>query len=494
MWSNEDSKVVSRLYTVTILGSSVVIAAMLAARVVLNFRNLYYMSHVQGAWLTCAYDFVHGVLYRPLFGPIGYGGTRFFPLYFVLTGSLSRIFGRLEDAGLILSAVSVVLLACGCFVLLRRLDVSLLLSLAAAAAVISAATTHEALLTTKGDGLAAMLNIWGIALCLSPNDKEKRIWLYPAAVLFSLAFAAKLTTVFGFASVVIVWTLSRRFEDLARLGVATCLGYVAVVSAIYFGSGGRALEIFRVCASGGGSIGYAIEAPLQMIGTAIEYDPLMVVFLVPATAFAFSYFKKIPTEILPIYFFVVLAATTVIFASRGTLSNHLLDLHVAGVLVVAYSASRNSAFAEIGTGILAAGLVVASLQIATDLHYDLSKPSRRTQMRQLVEKIPADGRPILAENAFVVVQSGKTPYLLDPFMFRVFTARYPALGVELRDKLAHQGFSAVVLERDPDSEVGRNWYKDVHFGGSFVQDLEANYSLSYSVGPESVYLPKATQP
>jgi hypothetical protein len=492
MSSNKDSNVVSRLYSVTILGSSAVIAAMLVARVILNFRNLYYISHVEGAWLTCAYDFVHGVLYRPLFGPIGYGGTRFFPLYFVLTGSLSRIFGRLEDAGLILSAASVLLLGYGCFVLLRRLNVSLLLSLAAVTAVLSAATTHEALLQTKGDGLAAMLNIWGITLCLSP--KEKRVWLYLAAILFSLAFAAKLTTVFGFASVILVWALSRRFEDVWRLGLATCIGYVAVVSAIYFGSGGRALEIFRVCASGGGSITYAFEAPLQMIGTALEYDPVMVVFLVPATAFAFSYFKKIPTEILPIYFFVVLAATTVIFGSRGTLSNHLLDLHVAGVLVLAYSASRNSVFAEISTGIMAVGLVVACLQIATNLHYNLSKPSRRAEMRQLVEKIPADGRPILAENAFVVVQSGETPYLLDPFMFRVFTARYPALGVDLWDKLAHQGFAAVVLERNPDSEVGRKWYEEVHFGGKFVENLEANYSLSYTVGPEYVYLPKATQP
>src|ERR1700730_9761550 len=118
---------------------------------------------------------------------------------------------------------------------------------------------------------------------------------------------------------------------------------------MYFGSGGRALGIFRVCASGGGSLTYAFEAPLQMIGTALDYDPVMVVFLVPATALAFSHFKKIPTEILPIYFFVVLAATTVIFGSRGTLFNHLLDLHVAGVLVLAYSASRNSALTEIGT-------------------------------------------------------------------------------------------------------------------------------------------------
>src|SRR4029077_1471619 len=134
--------------------------------------------------------------------------------------------------------------------------------------------------------------------------------------------------------------INRRYSDILRLGLATCLGYVIVVSAMYFGSGGRALEIFRVCAAGGGSITYAMEAPLQMIGSALEFDPVMSVFLVPAAAFAFSYFKKVPTEILPVYFFMALMATTVIFGSRGTQVNHLIDLHVAAVLMIAYTASR----------------------------------------------------------------------------------------------------------------------------------------------------------
>src|ERR1700730_3255824 len=136
MSSNEDSKIVLRLYSTAILGASILVPLLLLGRVVLNLRRLSYMSYIEGAWLACANDFIHGVLYRPLFGPLGYGGTRFFPLYFVLTGSLSRVFGRLDNAGLILSAASVILLGYGCFVLLRRLNVSLLLSLAAVTAVL----------------------------------------------------------------------------------------------------------------------------------------------------------------------------------------------------------------------------------------------------------------------------------------------------------------------------------------------------------------------
>lgn len=486
----DESKAVSQLYSVMIVAASITVPALLLWRVVLNFRNLYYMSHAEGAWMTSAYDFTHRVLYRPLFGPLGYGGTRFFPLYIVLTGSLSRIFGRLEDSGLILSAASVILLACGCLVLLRRLDVSLLVSLGAATAVLSAATTQEALVHTKGDGLAAMLNVWGLALCVGPNQKEKPGWSYVAAVLFSLAFAAKMTTVFGVAAVLLAWVLGHRIKEALQLGLAAAVGHLVVVSAMYFGSGGRALEIFRVCAAGGGSLTYALEAPYRIVGSILDYDPVMLVFLIPAAAFGLTHFKKFPTDILPIYFVAVLAVTTVIFGSPGTLFNHLIDLNVAAILLLAYSASRNSAVLEIGTGIIALGLIVGCVEVVSALRYDFERPSLRAEIQKVLEKIPADDRPVLAENSFVVLQSGKSPYMLDPFMFRVATSKYPALGADLWQKLAHQDFSAVVLERDAEGAAGEKWYREVHFGGQFLQDLEANYSFSYSVGNRYVYIPK----
>ena len=493
-WWKDESKFAARLYSVTILGTLVVVPVLLFARFFLNFRNLYYMSHVEAAWLTNASDFVNGVFYRPLVGPLGHGGTRFFPLYFVLTGTLSNVFGQLERSGLIVSGASVVLLGYGSFVLLRRLGVSRRFSLAALVGVLVASTTQEALLQTKGDGLAAMLNLWGIIFCLGEKtETQKRWWPYIAAILFSLAFAAKMTTVFGFASVILVWVLAGRYRDALRLGLATCCGFIMVLSAIYLGSSGRALEIFRVCAAGGGSLRYALEAPLQMIGTTLQFDPIVLLFSIPAAAIAFSYFQKVSARILPVYFLVVLAATTMIFGSRGTLVNHLIDLHVAGVLLLTYFAFRISATSEIGTGIIALGLLVGCVQIMIDLHSDFSKPSLRAEMQSIADRIHSDNRPVLAENPYVVLQSGKTPYLLDAFMFRVASNKYPELRADLREKLWNKGFAAVVLERDPGSVEGKQWYKDIHFGGEFVRDLEANYSFSYRVGRQYVYIPKTPE-
>jgi hypothetical protein len=486
------SKAIPRLYSALIIGTSIVIPAILLARLVLNFRNQFSLTHVEGAWLTCAYDFMHGVFYRPLYSSLGYGGTRYFPLYFVLTGISSKIFGSLETSGLMLSLVTVVLLCYGAYILLRRFNVNLLLSVAGVTAILAVATTQQALLGAKGDNLAAVLNFFGLVLCL--KQKVSRISLSLAALLFTLAFATKLTTVFGVAAVVLGWAFARRYKDAAQLALATACGCVLVLTAMYFGSDGRVFAIFRACASGGGSIFYTLQAPVHLLTKVMDVDPVFLLFLVPAAALGLTSFKENLTDILPIYFVLVLLVSIVIFGSPGIGVNHLLDLQAAAVLVLVLSISRTPELSEAGTGILAVSLLIACVTTALDFHSDLHRRSFRADARQVVELIPADGRPILAENAVVVLKSGKTPYLLDPFMFRILASTHPALAKEFWEKMTHQGFSAVILEYDPSSAEGKKWYTETHFGGEFLHDLDANYSLNATVGQMYVYTPKQPQP
>jgi hypothetical protein len=492
MSSDARSKAILRPYSALIIGTSIVIPAILLARLFLNFRHQFFLTHVEGTWLTCASDFIHGVFYRPLFSSLGYGGTRYFPLYFVLTGIFSTMFGSLETSGLVLSGVSVVLLCYAAYVLLRRLNVNLLLSVAGVTAILAVATTQQALLGAKGDSLAAMLNLWGVVTCLKP--KVSRASLYVAALLFTLAIATKLTTVFGIAAVVLGWVLARRFKEAAQLALATACGYVLVLSAMYFGSDGRVFSIFRACASGGASIFYTLQAPLHLLSKVLDVDPVFLLFLVPAAALALVSFKENKTEILPIYFVLVLLVTIVIFGSPGIGINHLLDLHVAAVLLLVLSISRTPELAEAGTGILALSLLVACGPTAQNLHGDLHRRSFRADAREAVQRIPVDARPILAENPLVVLKSGKTPYLLDPFMFRILASTRPALANDFWEKMTHRGFSAVILQYDPRGAEGKKWYTETHFGGEFLQDLDANYSFSYTVGQMYVYIPKQTQP
>jgi hypothetical protein len=480
-----------RLSSTLLVAASVAIPVILAARLVLNFRHEYFLTHVEGAWLTCAYDFVHGVFYRPLFSGLGYGGTRYFPLYFVLTGLFSRLFGSLAASGLFLSAASVVVLCGAVFAFLRRSGASLLLSVAGVTSLLAVATTQQALLTAKGDSLAAVLNFCGLALCL--NSKVGRTSLYAAALLFTLAFATKLTTVFGVAAVVLGWTFARRYKDALQLALASGFGYILVLAVMYFGSSGRVFSIFRACAGGGGSVFYTLQAPIHLLSKALEVDPVFLFFLLICTAFSLVSAGKAyngQANVLRIYLVLVLLVTTVIFGSPGIGINHFLDLQVAVVLTVVLSIVRVPEFGEIGPALLALSLLVALVPTAQDLHGDLHRRSISTDAVEVVARIPADARPILAENPVVLLKSGKTPYLLDPFMFRILAAKQPSLAKDFWEKMNQRGFSAIVLQYDPGNAEGKVWYTETHFGGEFLRDLEANYSPSYTVGQMHVYTPK----
>jgi hypothetical protein len=479
-----------RIYSALIVFSSIITPLILIPRLFLNFKNQYFLTHVEGVWLACAYDFLHGVFYRPLFGPLGYGGTRYFPSYFVLTGWLSKPLGSLATAGIALSGVCVVLTLIAVFVLLRRMNVSALLSVAAVVAILSVASTQQALLGAKGDSLAAAANLWGIVVCTGSNFRRRAI--YFAAALFTLAFATKLTTVFGVAAVFVAWLLAKRAKEAGELAIATGVGNAVVLGTMYVASGGRVFAIFKACAGGGGSLSYTIQAPIHLISKALDVDPAFLFFLIPAFIFGLQYFLQNKKDLWPIYFAFVLAVTTVIFGSLGIGINHLFDLQVAAVILLAIATSRVSTLTEIGTGILAASLLVCIVPTSQGLHGDLTRPSFRNNVDEVLLRLHSDSRPILAENPLVAIKSGKSPYLLDPFMFRILAMKQPALANDMWDKMKHRNFAAVVLERDPATAEGKDWYTSTHFGGEFLKDLDENYTYGFTVGNIIVYRPKVS--
>ena len=112
----------------------------------------------------------------------------------------------------------------------------------------------------------------------------------------------------------------------------------------------------------------------------------------------------------------------------------------------------------------------------------------------MLKRLPADDRPVLAENPLIVINSNKAPYLLDPFMFRILAMKHPELAGDLWAKMEHQRFAAIVLERDPGSAEGKAWYTDTHFGGEFLRDLDAHYAFSFATAKSYVYTPKVAQP
>jgi hypothetical protein len=75
-------------------------------------------------------------------------------------------------------------------------------------------------------------------------------------------------------------------------------------------------------------------------------------------------------------------------------------------------------------------------------------------------------------------------------MFRVVTSNRPVVGKNMWEMIAQKRFSAIVLEKDPASALGRKWHDKTHFGGEFLHDLQGNYSLSANVEGVYIFLPQ----
>ncbi len=71
------------------------------------------------------------------YGPLGYGGTRYSPLHFLLHAELWRLLGDFRSSGHLLNAFEMALLLGGVYWLLRRLGVDSLLAFACAGLVLT---------------------------------------------------------------------------------------------------------------------------------------------------------------------------------------------------------------------------------------------------------------------------------------------------------------------------------------------------------------------
>src|SRR5215467_7520740 len=79
----------------------------------------FFHNPASGTWTALAWDFAHGELYPPVFSPLGFGGTRYMPLLFMLHGALIRLHLDPITAGVLVMQGSVVSVAIALYVVLR---------------------------------------------------------------------------------------------------------------------------------------------------------------------------------------------------------------------------------------------------------------------------------------------------------------------------------------------------------------------------------------
>ena len=443
-----------------------------------------------------AADLKAGVFYRPLYDNVGYGGTRYFPLYFVLHAALMKLGLPVLLGAYLLSGAAVVLLLAGMFALLRRLGVEPWLAACSTGAVLAAGCAQYSIFSPHADGLACALNVCGLAVATQPKPTHSKILL--ASILFALAWSAKITTVFGFAAV-FIWFLGTGLPQMAwMLAAETCCGYLAIAVALFVGSHGRFWEIFKACASGGTSLMGAAAGPWNMLTLAARLDPAALLFAAlgfVALAHAISE-GKLLRNLPALLFIATLAVTAFLYGTPGVNENHLLDLQVASLVLIATQLA-NAATApqqQWGVAVLAMAVLVSALPALRHFkNHDLR--FHRHRFETVLASIGDTSKPILAENPVIPLLAGQQPYVLDAWMLRLLRTRIPDFGDPLLEGIRHQTFGAVVLcMADPGTGFGHWWYETQHFGPGFAAALQQNYRLLKTVDDQKIYLPMGGGP
>ena len=473
----------SRLPRLLLILAALLLAGLTVVRAGQSWKYDSHLDHVAGVWIALALDLKHGLFYRAPFGPTGYGGTRFFPLYFCLHAAAMKI-GGWRAAGYFLSATSVMSLLAGVYYLLRRLGIDCWLAAAGVLAVLAGSSVQDSLLGIREDGMAATFSVWGLAICAERDLSSRRVYL--AAVFFVLAFATKESSVSGCAALVLWLLLSKHLRPAIKLLTGVALGYGMVLIAMFYASSGRAFAPLHWVLATGSSWSSLIKSPIgmeQMMHGYIAETIMLVLGLAALVATAARRVLSLPS----CFFLCTLAVTLVIFSSEGTAGNHLIELHVAGVVMLAVWASE---LPEAGIAVLAAGCIMAWLELVVQ-HRDVDAVPVRAQLEEVARAIGPDNGPILADNPMVPIVAGQQPYLLDAFMFRAIREHDPAFAAPMWEMLREQRFAAVVLIDNPDSEEGSDTYSNYHFGDGFVSTMRERYQPAGAIGGQYLFLPRA---
>ncbi len=477
------------------LGAMLLIAAIVAPSIGIGV----YMT--SGVWAALAVDLVDGTFYRPILSEIGYGGTRYVPLHFVLHAGLIRMFNAPVAAAYAIAYAAGLALFAGLFRCMRKVDVPAPLAAACAMLAFSALCVHACLYQLRPDILASAFNIWGLSFCIAPKQGRVR-WIFWAAILFALAFLTKFTTVFGVAAAVLYLVTIKRRRDAAMLaGVTLVLSFIALL-AIHAASGGRALESFLACATGGTTLRTLLNGPYRFFYTSRMDIPFLSLFA--ASLFALMARLRNGYRDLPIILFVLTLGATVIIASdMGAGINHFIDMQIAAAFLCAVQISRTPTNAVVRYALPACGAIGAITIIAALIYAGTYfEDSRYVQQDHIINLVGDGAQPLLSDDPWIPILAGERPIVLDNYLMRTISENDPAIAADLFKKIDHRFFRAAILfygkkaPRGPNRNLNieidarRLYSSEMLYPEGFYERLAQHYAPIEFVGDYLVLLPR----
>lgn len=480
-----------------------------------------YLSYVSGIWLALGKDLASGLFYRGLIGDVGYGGTRYFPLFFTVIAIFLKLGLPPLAAGWTASAVTAIVLATGLARVGRALGAPRSTMWLLGAGAIAPYFVQQTLFEVRADVLAAALNVWGVASIIpvwraGATDRPRT---GVAAAWFTLALAAKITSLATPCCVIVALLLSGRTRAAWRLCVQLAAGIAIFLLIVEVASSGRAIEDWRACMFAGSTQGGTVAALLtgDFLNLA-SFSHLLTILLVldaAALAVAFVMARRARATTargaaaasdwrsgralwLPVMLFGgVTTATALALSSPGTIpSNQVAEWLQMSLIVLVWVAACDRRLTRVMSSVIAVLVVWMAVQdlVRTRDLWDTRGERSTWAMREAVTQFVAESStraPVLAESSLWEVLAGRQAYLLDPFALRVVMTTHPEVREDLEAKIDAHYFSSVIFQVDPTSAQGRGYYEHVNFGWPLTSRILEQYRFDRQLAWDVwIYVPK----
>jgi hypothetical protein len=462
---------------------AVALAAAILARVVVSWSDGTHLSYAEGVWAALAVDAAHGEWYRPISGPDGYGGTRYWPLVFGVHGLLLRILPDVVMTGLLLGAAAFTWATFALFGLARAFGLAGRHAALAALIFASSTAAQYGMLAIRGDLLPLALLLSGAAIGFASP--------IAAAILITLAILGKPTMVYGLLALAAWYAMARDWRALRTFAIALAIGLGVATGVMQWLSDGRALSMLLSGASAGASPGGIWRAPLSF-ARALTLVPETALTIGAGLAIGGLAWRARSLGARPAawLFACALAATMAVFATPGTWMNHFADLQAAAALLIAIAVARTEGAWKRGAAIVAAGALAGGIA-ATTLRAAGPDRSDRLRSYQLVldwlDDHPGD---ILADQLMLPVLAGRRSFVIDSMILR---AHLDAGRLDLRPLLSavEKGrFVAVILDEDVPATSPQALIARSEFGAAYMRALLERYRVERVVAGRTILVPK----
>ncbi|MCK6552014.1 hypothetical protein L6R52_39650 [Myxococcota bacterium] len=472
-----------------VAGGALSVASWVALTFV-HLDTLYDVNQTSGAWLAQAWYFAHGVLYPPLHADGWYAGTRYFPGFFVLHGTLARWTGEYLSSGKLVTFASTLGVASMLVWVITRRTRDGALAVAFAGVLLATFIGHKGSLTIRSDVLPLALCLACVAI--TERDVERTGgarftgMLALSAVLGGLAPLVKFTALHGLTASALFLALRHRRVAVAygALGAAVlALGVLATNAA----SDGRFFENLAGTAVAPENHTRSFVEALSIYALYVRMDPGFLVLL------PFALFAAVaprPVDPWRIFFALHLVVSLGFFFDTGGEYNHLVDLVAASVILCGTLAAK-APRAIVRVAVLAAATFSVTLGLATMHRAAWTAPELDEDPRTLfVSTMGLGDGSILVHDPTVAVLLDRRPVVADDFQYRVLVTRGKVPRDELPQRIRAHAFDHVVLLNPPAPSAEDPGFSDVELGPWVARAIRDAYVLERRVGKFFVYRPR----